>query len=316
MKVKYIILLASFIAVSLGANAQQGRPLPILDQNPDARSAAMGGNIFGETSSSYIYINPTSLLYKDVTWNVTLGAKGFSKMVDSDRPILYNINGAYRWGDHAFFAGYRYLGGQKYTPINEMGVEKKEVKPYDWTIDLGYAYKFNDNISAYGSMSIVYSYIGKKAQTVAFNIGAFYRNTFTMSDMEFDYVVGIKGMNMGPKIDYGKKYSSANLPASFGGGGEIGMEFATVHRVSLAGGMQYFYLPKKAKAFSANIGGEYSFGKMIFARAGYNYQEHDMSHFAFGAGVAYKMLRLDGSYHTKANDNAPKAAIITLGVSF
>ena len=68
MNKKAIVLLLATALGAPAAHAQKAvkatRSLPILEYATSARSAALGGNHYGESDVAHLYTNPTSLLYQ------------------------------------------------------------------------------------------------------------------------------------------------------------------------------------------------------------------------------------------------------------
>lgn len=288
----------------------QSRSVPMLEVNPDARSAAMGGNQYGEARSMLIYSNPTSILYSDKALNVSAATQIYPDADDAGRLMYYGAAASYRVGIHGVQAGFRYLGG--YSIPMENG---KNLKPADWSADVAYSIRFLDRISVAAGVSLLHSKILKEAYTVAFNLSAYYRNSFNMG-INADYVIGVNVANIGPDLNYGKKYGKTKLPACFGAGGELGMDLGKTNRLGISLAGQYYCMPRKAKMFTGNIGAEYSYAKKISLRAGYKYAEHDYSSFAFGAGLACSIFHLDVAHQRGMGENEVNLTLITLGVSF
>lgn len=289
----------------------QSRSLPLLEINPDARMTGMGGNQYGEAHSMLIYSNPTSSLYDEEKWNVSASTLIFPKQEDlNDRNMFYAVSLSRRFGNHAIHAGMRYLGGLS-VPMDEGNA----LKPADWTVDLAYSLRLFDHFSFNAGVSLIHSKVVEEATTAAFNIGAYYRNSFNMG-INADYVVGINAFNMGPNLDYGQNYKEAKLPAGFGAGGELGMNLDDKNQlnVSLAG--QYYCMPNEAKLFTENIGVEYGFNRMFFVRGGYKYAEHDYSSFAFGAGVNYRCLTFDVAHQRGLGSNEINQTLLSLSFKF
>ena len=117
MKMK-TILVGILLAVPLLANGQSSRSLPILEINPDARTAAMGGNQYGEAATMGLYANPTTLLYKDKKWAVSAATQIFPSADDDiGRLMFYGVSAGRRFGNHGVQVGFRYLGG--YNPSGQ-----------------------------------------------------------------------------------------------------------------------------------------------------------------------------------------------------
>lgn len=309
MKIRNIIISMALLTAPIFVFGQS-RAVPMLEINPDARATAMGGNQYGEAQTMMIYSNPTSILYNEDVWNFSASTQIYPSADEVGRLMFYGASASRRFGIHGVHIGFRYLGG--YSIPMDGG---KNLKPADWSVDVAYSLRLFDHFSASVGASFIRSKVFKEASTVAFNVAAYYRNSFNMG-IDADYIIGINAANMGPDLDYGKKYKKAKLPANFGGGGELGLNFSEKNKlnVSLAG--QYYYLPEKAKLFTGNVGAEYTYAKMISLRAGYSYAQHDYSHFAFGAGFSYRIFHLGVTHQRGLGGNDVNVTLISLGASF
>lgn len=310
MKLKPIFLTAALLAAPLLAFGQS-RALPILEINPDTRATGMGGNQYGEAATLLTYANPTSLLYGEAKWNASFTTQMYPKAEgDIGRLMFYGASVSRRFGNHGVHAGFRYLGG--YDIPTGAG---ESLKPADWTLDVAYSLRLLDHFSASVGASFIHSEVVQKASTVAFNVAAYYRNTLHMG-MDADYVIGINAANMGPNLDYGKGYRESKLPASFGGGGELGMPFNEMHRLSVSLAAQYYYYPTSAAMFTGNVGAEYTLLDMFSLRAGYTFAEHDYCRASFGAGVTFGNLRADLAYLFGLEGNDTNVAMLSVGINF
>ena len=310
MKLKHIFI-AVMLALPLLANAQS-RSLPILEIYPDARAAGMGGNQYGESDNMLTYTNPTSLLYIKAKNNVSATTQVFPKGEgDIGRLMYYGVSLSHKFGSmHGVHAGFRYLGGYDIPMDNG-----KNLKPADWKLDLAYSIRLFDNFSASVGASYIHSKVVEEASTVAFNVAAYYRNSFK-AGVEMDYVVGINAANMGPNLDYGKGLKESKLPASYGGGGELSMKINEVHRLGVSLAAQYYYYPTSADMFTGNVGLEYTLLDMVSFRGGYKYADHDYSHASVGAGVTFGNIHLSGAFMWGLGDNEVNQSIFSLGFSF
>ena len=92
----------------------QSRSLQILEENPDARSIAMGNVSLMSTDRNYLYVNPSSIFYNENKYSANINGTFFPKNNDVSGNLLYgNASAAFRFAKrHAAFIGYRYLGGQ------------------------------------------------------------------------------------------------------------------------------------------------------------------------------------------------------------
>ena len=138
-----ILLLAAGLCATSTLQAQKikgTRALPILEYAQSAQTAALGGNHYGESDVSHLYTNPTSLLYGETVLSLGGGLRTLGKVEGFDGTNnLYNASLGICVGRHAFFGGFRYLGGMKYTPIDQNENAKKKMRQlFDYTVDLGY----------------------------------------------------------------------------------------------------------------------------------------------------------------------------------
>lgn len=309
MKLKNIVLWAALSAVP-ALTYGQSRAVPMLEVNPDARTAGMGGNQYGEAGSMLIYSNPTTLLYGEEVWNVSAATQIYPSEDEIGRLMYYGASLSRRFGRHGVHAGFRYLGGYS-IPLDK----GQDLKPADWAVDVAYTLRLLDHFSVAVGASFLRSKVVKEASAVAFNVGAYYRNTFHMG-IDADYLVGINAANLGSQLDYGSKYKKNDLPAYFGGGGELGLNFNPKNRLAISLAAQYYCLPADAELFTANIGAEYTFARFVSLRAGYNYAEHDYCHLAVGAGLHYKIFRLDLAHLHGLGENEVNRTVVTVGVRF
>ena len=136
----------------------QSRTLPILEENPDARSMAMGNVSLMSTDRNYLYVNPSSIFYNSNRYSASVNGTFFPKNDDVSGRILYgNASAAFRFADrHAAFIGYRYMGGETITEqTDQYGNLGKDIKPVDWSFDIGYSFKIKDKLSAFSRGSII-----------------------------------------------------------------------------------------------------------------------------------------------------------------
>lgn len=306
MKLKNILAISALVMSQALASAQVNTLLGI---SPDAATAGMSGNQYGEARGMFIYSNPTSLLYGEKDWAVSAATVIMPKAEDLDsRDMMYGAAVSRRFGNHGVHVGFRYLGGLS-IPVDGEG----NVKPRDLTFDLGYSFRFLDHFSVSAVTSVINDKIVDDATGVAFNVGAYYRNSFDMG-INADYVVGVSGFNIGPKLNYGA--TSSKLPAGVGAGGELGLDFNEKNRLNVSVAGQYRYLNENGNIGSWNIGAEYGFNKMLFARGGYRYGGHDSSGYSFGLGVRVGTVSLDLCHQRGIKGNETKLTWIGLNIAF
>ena len=289
------------------AGMAQGHSMALLEVNSDARSAAMGGNAYGEAATMGLYANPTTLLYGEEATTVSAATQIYPD-TDAGQLMYYVVTAGRRFGQHGVSLGFRYQGGYSF-PMDEGG----KLRPKDWTVDAAYSLRLADHFSASVGVSLLHSELYAKATTVGFQIAAYYRNR---CGQHMDYVVGLSAENMGPALDYGDGYVKAKLPALFGGGGEMGLDLAARHRLSFSLAGQYYCLPKRSEMFLGSVGAEYTYDRLLSLRAGFRYGENDNSAVAFGVGVSHWGLTAAVSHQRGVGDNDTNLTAVSLQFSF
>ena len=157
--------------------------------------------------------NPTSLLYGETVLSLGGGLRTLGKVEGFDGTNnLYNASLGICVGRHAFFGGFRYLGGMKYTPIDQNENAKKKTRQlFDYTVDLGYAIRMGV-FSAYAKGSYVYTDQGAAASTMVFGGGVFLRSSEEPSATGMNFILGAKVDNLGAKYKQSAKSSSTYAP--------------------------------------------------------------------------------------------------------
>jgi hypothetical protein len=318
-KVYSLLLLASLLCgSSLQAQTKPSatRPLPLLELSADARTAALGGNHYGESDIAHIYANPTSRLYQDGLLSISAGGQFLGKVEGLEGSLgLYDVMAGVRLGNQAFFGGVRYLGGLKYYPVgNNEEAGKKARSLTDYALDLGYALRFG-TLSAYVTGSYISTDQGSAASAYAFGGGVFYRSSEEIAKTGIDFIVGAKFRNLGPSFQQRTGGPSIFPPASAGVGGEIGYGIEGEHHLSFGLGADYFFLPSDASSVLMHFGGEYLYHQLIAARLGYSYDTNGAKAFSVGLGLRYRQFALDGAYITPRVSGGKSAFQLTLGYS-
>lgn len=307
----FIALLALAFAPALSAFAQS-KALPILEVTPGARNIAMGSNTVGVSNGLYVYTNPASIFGEAVkAVNVSYSGQLYSKLEGAGNLQYHALGGAYKIGRHAFLAGFRYMGGHKHM------LDKNEtLSPKSWTVDLKYAMNIGMGFSASVGGSLIQSTFITTATTGAFNASLHYTNAFDLSGTTVDYTLGGSVAGLGFALDYGKDFKKVDMPAHSDFGGEMGFNFSTDHKLSVALSGQAYFLPMDAQSFLAGGGLEYGFRQMIFVRGGYVQGQNDYKMASFGLGGTFGGFSIDAAYQKSVADYGVDALTVSLGYSF
>lgn len=298
--------------------AQEGRSLPILEVNPDARSSAMGNISLMSTDRNYLYVNPSSILYSQNRYTVSANSIFYPKQEGTSGQLWYgNVSGGWRFANrHAVFVGYRYLGGLSIPQVkDQFGTEGKSLTPFDWSIDAGYSFKFNDQFSAFASASFIQSWVTRAAYAGSFSIGGNYMRQIEGGYMPYLLNVAAKISDFGSPLYYSAK-DGYSLPTSAQVSADMNMPVADKHEFHWAVDSRYFFLPSNAKLFTAGVGAEYTFQNLVSARLGYRYANNGYSKITFGAGVNYGGFNFDIAYLRGTSDLGSNNFMLSLNFNY
>ena len=316
MNSKHIIIACVALLCTMQARAQ-GQDLSVLAANPDARTAAMG-NAAVAADGMYLYNNPSAFLGANKKFSADASASIYEKTEGYEGTFgLYTATVGYKFANrHAAFAGFRYAGGLKLKGYDMLGEPTKDYQPYNWTIDLGYAYMIGNGFSAYAVGNVIFSHLSKNAVGGAFTIGASYqKSTTTAGNKSANLMLDAKVGAIGPQLDYGNG-NKTTMPTYVAVGGALTLDVADKHQVGGAWSTRYFFRPSEYKVLMLGAGLEYTYNKMVSLRAGYEYGDRNLSHFTMGAGFKYGGLHLNGAYMLKTANAGSSYCTIGLGYDF
>lgn len=316
MNSKHIIIACVALLGTTQAHAQ-GQDLSVLAANPDARTAAMG-NAAVAADGMYLYNNPSAFLCANKKFSADASASIYEKTEGYEGTFgLYTATVGYKFANrHAAFAGFRYAGGLRLKGYDMLGEPTKDYQPYNWTIDLGYAYMIGNGFSAYAVGNVIFSHLSKNAVGGAFTIGASYqKSTTTAGNKSASLMLDAKVGAIGPQLDYGNG-NKTTMPTYVAAGGSLTVDVADKHQVGGAWSTRYFFRPSEYKTLMLGAGLEYTYNKMVSLRAGYEYGDRNLSHFTMGAGFKYGGLLLNGAYMLKTVNVGSSYCTIGLGYDF
>lgn len=316
MNSKHIIIACVALLCTMQARAQ-GQDLSVLAANPDARTAAMG-NAAVAAEGMYLYNNPSAFLCTNKKFSADASASIYEKTEGYEGTFgLYTATVGYKFTNrHAAFAGFRYAGGLKLKGYDMLGEPTKDYQPYNWTIDLGYAYMLGNGFSAYAVGNVIFSHLSKNAVGGAFTIGASYqKSTTTAGNKSANLMLDAKVGAIGPQLDYGNG-NKTTMPTYVAVGGALTVDVADKHQVGGAWSTRYFFRPSEYKVLMLGAGLEYTYNKMVSLRAGYEYGDRNLSHFTMGAGFKYGGLHLNGACMLKTANAGSSYCTIGLGYDF
>lgn len=296
---------ALLLLVVNGGAAQFGRALPILDEAGSGRAGVMG--VWGRSYTISLYDNPAHLV------GGCLKSCGFAqqvgrppKLAATYRSTLYDtvegldgmitqqsLSAGYRWSDRsAVFAGARYYSGLPQQAFDMSGRLTGSFRPYDYTIDLGYAHRLTEQLSGYASVSYVSSYLGRSASAFAGSLGLFYHGTLGSKP----YTAGVRLVNLGPSFAYSGSMQTYALPQYVELGGEMQVLRHKTHGLALSAGGRHYYM-SPADATELKFGGEYSYARRYYVRLGSTLRPQEMTLVHLGLGLNMRKFGIDITYN-------------------
>ncbi len=290
-----LALLTLCTGVALQATAQS-RLLPVLEANPDARSAAMGNTLLGNTGQMHIHTNPAALTFGDTRFAADITTEMQPK-TDAGRLMQYNFGAGWRFANRsALLAGMRYQAGLTVPSVGTDG-QPASVSPYEMAIDLGYSFAVVPEIAVYATATYARSSAATSANAWAFSVGAAYQKAFRLAaDMPTTLTAGARLMDFGKSVKFNDTGIPYSLPTSVVVGGDWSVRLAPEHALTYAVSCRHF-TPKDAHETLFANGLEYTYHGMLSARVGYQQADKGSDALTFGAGGRFHGFRLDVTYH-------------------
>ncbi|MCI7070503.1 MAG: PorV/PorQ family protein [Bacteroides pyogenes] len=314
MKNKNLILFIVMFAMP-GISQAQGRIMNAMEGQTSARNAGMGNAMMGNSSEMFLYDNLAAFSFSNRKFDAGVSTEIYPNS-EVGRLRQYNLSSAYKFsGDRAVMAGFRYLGGTSIPAFNRND-DGRMIKPYEWTIDVGYSFFVIKNVVAYVSSSFFKSSVGNcNAHGVAFSAGMAYNKDLKLFKKKSLLNVGVRLMDVGKSVKFSEKGLSYDLPTSVVMGGELETELCNGHSLAYALSGRYF-TTKEAHELLIGTGAEYSFKKMLFARVGYQYCREAADQLTMGIGAKYKRFKLNIAYGHAFSDYGVDRMTVSLGVEF
>jgi hypothetical protein len=193
-------------------------PIPLFPVDINSKTGGMGETSMALTKKSYFtgpYQNPSLLVKSDKTAGVYISYLP-DIMRFSKGDFAANILLSYQWND-------KNIIGSEFTYYYS-GEFWDSLQPYDYYINLNYAHRFNNNLSAGAAIKYIYSDLcgvsdcGEEYQpgrSFAVDLGMDFENELDLAEnlsVSYDFGAAIK--NLGPKVSYNIGTVKHYLPAS------------------------------------------------------------------------------------------------------
>lgn len=290
MKKLLLFVWASLLCA--GAAAQV--PGSFLDVNPDVRSAGMGSVVTGLDGDAWsVFGNASAVAFSDsraeagvfyIPW-----ARDLTKGTDLDNNY-FGASTHFGVGQRGrVLAGFRFFGYGKVKSYDEDGNHTGNLRPRDFTVDAGYAYRISERFGVGATLRLISTKLGDGMHANAFGVdlGVHYRMPLTASGrVQLD--AGLTASNLGTKLKYDS--GSYNLPSRIALGGGVSARLGEHHL--LRGALDAGYKVAGDTGFSFGIGAEYWLYDILALRGGFHTGAKDAGDYNYGtAGLGLKVAR-------------------------
>ena len=290
----------------------------------DARSAGMGGvGTAVPNNNQAIFSNGATTGLQPETYGISYGFAPLMRDVTSGHS-LHSLAGFYKLrSKHIILGGFRYYHYPEVGIISTDASTSTNIRPKEWSIDIGYAYKILPQLTASATIKWIHSDIGafgekQKADAVAFDIGVVYGQSFSFCNGG-NWAIGAQFSNLGNDLQYHAS-SQESLPALFKAGASVDLSFSPAHSLLIASDIRYRMNPADVRTTSIGIGVEYTLLEHFKARSGYHYgdeEKGDDSYATAGLGVECWRMQIDFAWLFAEKENAQRNSWwISLGYAF
>ncbi|MDR1724976.1 MAG: type IX secretion system outer membrane channel protein PorV [Bacteroidales bacterium] len=232
----------------IGQTIKEGaRPIltgmPMLLIAPDSRAGSMGDVGAASTpDANSIHWNAAKLAFAENKTDITFTFSPWLRELTNDIALSY-LAGYYKLNERsAVGASLTYFSLGDITFTNENGEDQGIYMPNEFAVDVSYAMKLTDNLSASVTGRYIRSdltqgqMVGTQktfpGQTGAADVGLYYQHAI-YSERPSNYALGLQISNLGGKISYSNNNRSKDfLPANLRLGGRYTTSFDQFNEVS------------------------------------------------------------------------------------
>lgn len=199
---------------------------PFLSIGPDARAGGMGEvGVAVADDANALHWNPSALAFTESSMGFSMSYSPWLRSLNIPDINLAYLAGFYKTGENGVIgASLRYfsLGTIEFTDFdaNKIG----EDKPNEFALDLAYALKVSDQLSAAVSLRYFHSKLASDASlnpdlravnSIAGDFSFLYKKDFSMAsagaDLPVTFTAGLHVSNIGPKVSYNSSNSNTDF---------------------------------------------------------------------------------------------------------
>lgn len=288
--------------------AQSGA-ISLLPLQQDVRSAGMAGVLDAKHNSGNVYSSPTDILHGTQGKVRASAHYGFMPSAKSGEAVsLLGATAGLKFGKHALMIGARHFSLDKIDYVDATGTLRGRVTPQETSLDLGYAIRLTESISAFARATYAQSYVGQTAKVLAGSLGVSYRTSFyTASPMSLHVSASLD--NLGGQYKYGEAGGEYKLPSLVNASASL----ALLPRQALVLGARvgYYLSDEVGRSVALSAGAQYEVVKNAFVRAGYS-TGRGVDALTCGAGIQLGAVGVDIAYEANSQSNF---SVLRLGAS-
>ena len=319
--------------------------VPFLRIIPDARAAGMGDAGIGVSPDpNAMHFNASKLAFIDQNLGLSATYSPWLKSLGLQDVYLAYLSGFKKLDEfQTLGASLRYFSLGEIAFTDASGEPLGTGRPNEFELSLGYARKLGDKLSAGLTGKFIYSNLAAGQQVDNIDIEAGLAGAV---DISFTYLtpvgagnndlrVGLVLSNLGSKISYTKSTVKDFLPANFGLGAALDIDFDEYNRLTIAADFNKLLVPtpdtldtdgnnipdhrekslfsgmfgsfgdapngfkEELREISYSLGLEYWYDEQFALRAGYYYEHPTKGNRQFltlGIGIKYNVFGMNLSY--------------------
>ena len=236
--------------------------IPFLRINPDGRAGGMGDvGIAISPDASSIYHNNSKLAFAEDKSGLAITYTPWLKALVGDM-FIGHVAGYNRLDDiQAISGSFRFFNMGSIQFTDESGINLQEFNPHELAIDLGYARRLSDNLSAGLTLKYIYSNLAKgqstatsgdinAANAVAADLSVFYTTDLDQNGRDANLSIGGAITNIGNKVSYTEDDIKDFIPINLGVGAAYSLSIDDYNEIMVAFDINKLLVPTPDTLFA------------------------------------------------------------------
>jgi hypothetical protein len=320
--------------------------VPFLRIVPDARSGALGdAGLAISPDANAMHFNAAKLAFAEQDFEVSATYTPWLKNLGLNDVYLAYLSG-YNKLDDLQAVGYslRFFSLGEIDFRDEDGNPSGNGKPREFEISGAYSRKLGDRLSGGVSAKYIYSNLAsgqqvggidiKTAHAFAADISVYHKSKVKMGNYDSQLTFGLSVSNLGSKVSYSESVDKDFIPANFGLGSALDINFDEYNSMTFTIDINKLLLPtpdttnvkfdgssinaaiaswldapggitEELRELYFSTGVEYWYDKQFAVRAGYFYEnplKGDRQFLTVGVGLKYNVYGMNLSYLVPTNN--------------